>query len=322
MYRFWLPDSGKVIFEQISIYSYTLVGFIPLNFMLGFYVTAVFGRWTTFLSNIGLIDTPGLYITSNIRGTNQVAVNVRRTLIRYIALFQTIVFYYVSKKVKKRFPNTDKMVEAGIMTQEESNIFKNLDSTHGKFWLPAQWIFNLLRKAKDLNLFESDFIYMNVVDKVSNFRASAMRIVLYDLMPIPLIYTQVVNLTIDLYIPIIYLFQFIFYLGWIKAAEVMLNPFGEDDDDFEINYVLDRNLDVGYLMVDGCYNSLPCEPYLDKVNNDTNVDELKVDESNVDESNVSKQNVKTAVRYGADSSVRKKEMKIIMEEEEEEREIK
>lgn len=75
-------------------------------------------------------------------------------------------------------------------------------------------------------------------------------------------------------------------------------------------------------MVDGCYNSLPCEPYLDVVNNDKNVDESNVDESNVDESNVSKQNVKTAVRYGADSSVRKKEMKIIIEEEEEEREIK
>ena len=53
-----------------------------------------------------------------------------------------------------------------------------------------------------------------------------------------LIFLYCIKFQIDLYIPIIYLFQFIFYLGWIKAAEVMLNPFGEDDDDFEINYVL------------------------------------------------------------------------------------
>jgi hypothetical protein len=38
--------------------------------------------------------------------------------------------------------------------------------------------------------------------------------------------------------------QFIFYTGWMKVAESLMSPFGEDDDGFECNYLLDRNLTV------------------------------------------------------------------------------
>lgn len=50
--------------------------------------------------------------------------------------------------------------------------------------------------------------------------------------------------TIDLYIPAFTVLQFFFYMGWIKVAEQLINPFGEDDDDFEVNWMIDRNLQV------------------------------------------------------------------------------
>lgn len=49
---------------------------------------------------------------------------------------------------------------------------------------------------------------------------------------------------VDAFFPFMSVLQFIFYMGWLKVAEVILNPFGEDDDDFECNFLLDKNLAV------------------------------------------------------------------------------
>ena len=46
------------------------------------------------------------------------------------------------------------------------------------------------------------------------------------------------------HIPLFTLIEFIAYLGWIKVAETLLNPWGDDDEDFQINYLIDRNFQV------------------------------------------------------------------------------
>merc|ERR1712142_110205 len=54
----------------------------------------------------------------------------------------------------------------------------------------------------------------------------------------------------DFYIPFFTIMQFIFFFGWLKVAETLINPFGDDDDDFDLNYMVDRNFQVSYLMVE------------------------------------------------------------------------
>jgi hypothetical protein len=50
--------------------------------------------------------------------------------------------------------------------------------------------------------------------------------------------------TPDFFVPFFTLAELLCYMGWIKVAETLLNPFGGDDEDFQINYLIDRNLQV------------------------------------------------------------------------------
>ena len=58
------------------------------------------------------------------------------------------------------------------------------------------------------------------------------------------------GLDYDYVFPVFTSLQFLFYVGWLKVAEALLNPYGEDDEDFDTNWMVDRHLQLSYLMVD------------------------------------------------------------------------
>ena len=70
----------------------------------------------------------------------------------------------------------------------------------------------------------------------------------------------------DMHVPVFTIFEFICFVGWIKVADELLNPFGDDDYDFRINYLIDRNFQVSYMIVDEGMPELELlnDPFLDK----------------------------------------------------------
>ena len=56
-----------------------------------------------------------------------------------------------------------------------------------------------------------------------------------------------IPLDIDLYFPVYTILQFFFYMGLLKVAEQLINPFGDDDEDFELNWLVDRHMKVGII---------------------------------------------------------------------------
>ncbi|XP_049991564.1 bestrophin-3 isoform X1 [Alexandromys fortis] len=280
--RLLLTGAQKRYFEKLSIYCDRYAEQIPVTFVLGFYVTLVVNRWWNQFVNLPWPDRLMFLISSSVHGSDQHGRLLRRTLMRYVNLTSLLIFRSVSTAVYKRFPTMDHVVEAGFMTADERKLFDHLKSPHLKYWVPFIWFGNLATKARNEGRIRDSVDLQSLMTEMNRYRSWCSLLFGYDWVGIPLVYTQVVTLAVytfffacligrqfldptkgyaghdlDLYIPIFTLLQFFFYAGWLKVAEQLINPFGEDDDDFETNWCIDRNLQVSLLAVDEMHMSLP-----------------------------------------------------------------
>ncbi|KFM72559.1 Bestrophin-3, partial [Stegodyphus mimosarum] len=214
-------------------------------------------------------------IASYVHGSDERSRMIRRTLARYLLLVQALTFQAVSTAVKRRFPTLQHLVAAGIMTKEELSLYEKVTFPYGKWWLPCHWFTALATRARKEGRIKDSILLDGLFRELFIFRTSCSIMIGYDWISVPLVYTQVVTLAtymysvalmvgrqyldptkgypknhVDLYVPLFTLLQFFFYVGWLKVAEQIVNPYGEDDDDFELNWCLDRAVHIAYLIVD------------------------------------------------------------------------
>ncbi|XP_044528717.1 bestrophin-4 [Gracilinanus agilis] len=287
-YRKLLSQEQKRIYAQVARYCNRSADLIPMSFVLGFYVTLVVNRWWSQYTSIPLPDRLMCVVTATVHGDDERGRTLRRTLLRYANLSSVLVLRSVSTRVLRRFPTMDHVVEAGFMSQEEQQKFESLHSDFNKYWVPCVWFTNLAAQARREGRVRDDIALGLLLDELNQYRGKCSLLFHYDWISIPLVYTQVVTIAVysffafcligrqflegaeapesgqeiplgnlDLYVPLTTLLQFFFYAGWLKVAEQIINPFGEDDDDFETNQLIDRNLQVSLLSVDNMYGDLP-----------------------------------------------------------------
>ncbi|XP_009884589.1 PREDICTED: bestrophin-1-like [Charadrius vociferus] len=289
VYRLILSESQRLMFEKLALYCNSYAELIPVSFVLGFYVALVVSRWWAQYESIPWPDRIMNLVSCNVDGEDEYGRLLRRTLMRYSNLCSVLILRSVSTAVYKRFPSMEHVVRAGLMTPEEHKKFESLNSPHNKFWIPCVWFSNLAVKARNEGRIRDSVLLQGILNELNTLRSQCGRLYGYDWISIPLVYTQVVTVAVysfflacligrqfldpekaypghelDLFVPVFTFLQFFFYAGWLKVAEQLINPFGEDDDDFETNWLIDRNLQVSLMAVDEMHQDLPIlekDPY-------------------------------------------------------------
>ena len=176
-----------------------------------------------------------------------------------------------------------------------------------EFWIPLTWANSLIITASLEGLIKDDFARRAMIGEILNIRNMCNSLLCYDWINVPLVYTQVVTIAvysffvtsllgsqflepgadskerrIDFYLPVFTILKFIFYIGWLKVAETLLNPFGGDDDDFEISYLIKRNREAGYALVEDLSRPPPQlkkDPHWNKTVTEQGIDNIQVRKS-------------------------------------------
>ncbi|KAA3681094.1 bestrophin, other [Paragonimus westermani] len=143
-----------------------------------------------------------------------------------------------------------------------------------EYWIPIQWAQRLVLKALQSGYILDPKTAYYLIDQIGDVRKQMQDLQIFSSIMIPLVYTQVVIIAvysyfmcqifacqfvesrqnedtgkIDLYVPIFSIFSFLFLMGWLKVALCVMNPFGDDDEDFQTSSILDYNLEVSFRSV-------------------------------------------------------------------------
>uniref|UniRef100_A0A183BIS0 Bestrophin homolog n=1 Tax=Globodera pallida TaxID=36090 RepID=A0A183BIS0_GLOPA len=280
IYRTQLKKQQQIEFEHIAKYTDGKMDYIPLSFMHGFYVAFVVDRcqnvqlanifkmynfgWKQIFANIGFVDSAAFVVGTFVGGTDAEARTHRRNFIRYLCLTQVLVLRDISIRVRRRFPSTESLVETGYLQENEREMMESIQNGFPRYWVPIHWIFTLAHQLTlrgrltpgqmEMILNESK-VFREVV-----FLATRVYFLLCLFSRQFRIWEQMDSVVyFEYYFPLMTFLQLICYMGWLKVAESLLNPLGEDDEDFESSYIIDRNLAVGMTMVDEFYAHLPIQ---------------------------------------------------------------
>ncbi|CAP24354.1 Protein CBG03460 [Caenorhabditis briggsae] len=284
-------DRNKIrrMFESFCRQCDSYTRLIPLTFLLGFYVSNVVARWWRQFETLYWPEDILSVLCTVLHQHDDKSKRRRHTIARYLNLSNALAWRDISSKIRLRFPTVHSLIEGGLLTEKEYQILETMhtENESSRWMTPLHWIQQIMRQVEDETKPTASLLNQFVAE-LRIFRQSLRKLYSYDWVCVPLVYTQVAALAtysffffslfgrqpllpeiesgkeIDLKVPIFTIVQFLFFVGWFKVGQDLMRPFGLDDDDIELNYILDRNVRISFAIV----NHLQEAPIPDFENDD------------------------------------------------------
>ncbi|CAD6200026.1 unnamed protein product [Caenorhabditis auriculariae] len=199
-YRFLATASFQTFLEHLMNHMDDRLKYIPLTFMLGFFVTTVFERWRAIMTALPFIESVAISTSMLVPGLTEEARLIRRAIIRYVVLSQVLVFRDISMRVRRRFPNILSLVEAGFLEESELDDLEAVHARPGnRYWVPMNWANSIILEAHQNKIIDQPTAFNNLILALKEFRISLETLCKYDWIPIPIAYPQVVFLAVRVY---------------------------------------------------------------------------------------------------------------------------
>ena len=127
---------------------------------------------------------------------------LRKTVMRYVNLSTILVYRLVSRKVMKRFPDFESLVDAKVLLPHELVRLNRLNekTPHEITWLPILWALKLLTNARtDGKIVIEAPMFSQLQRSFDEIENCNRKILNYSWLHFPLAYTQVATFSVNLY---------------------------------------------------------------------------------------------------------------------------
>jgi len=111
VYRFAFNAQQRLGFENWCNFCHSHLEIIPLELVLGFFVTILISRWWDQFKCLPWPDNTGVKMNYVCPGSDTESLIIRKTVVRYVSLGTVITYRQISSIVAKRFPTYKHIVE-------------------------------------------------------------------------------------------------------------------------------------------------------------------------------------------------------------------
>nr|CDS30419.1 bestrophin 1 [Hymenolepis microstoma] len=271
-------------FEALCFYCDELCRVVPIGFVLGFFIDTVIDRWWKQYRTLPWPDEIAMLLCAVVNddsddeciyggGKHQI-----QKILKYLNLTFAICLRDFSATARKRFPVMQSILAEGLITKEELKEFEasgpNNRSPH--VIQLTSWAIDIVHNLEASGHIRNSHAVELLIRQILKYRGDIGMVTCFDWISVPLVYTQLATISVYAYLfaslfalqsldepaksefrSTITVFKVLFYLCWLKVAEGLINPFGEDDDDFEIDRIIDRNLKVTDFITEELFESVP-----------------------------------------------------------------